>query len=125
KGLAYYSENQDGSLRKSEAVVPLYMKGKVKARQVLYIDPVGGVITDIPNFENNHANPKQLSKMSMDEFVENARKFATAEARKRGVGIGEVYNDNHKLIGFYIEGDTIIATRIPAHGPQSTGVFEV
>lgn len=122
--LSYYQEKSDGTLTKMEIVLPIYMKNRVKSRQIIVLSDDGTVSSDIPNFEKKYANAKQLSKMDMETFLDNAKKFAQQEARKRNVGIGEIYNNNNKLVGYYVEGDTVIATRIPAHGPQSTGVFE-
>lgn len=50
---------------------------------------------------------------------------AKAIAKKHGVGIGKVFDDNDNHIGYYVQGDTIMATRIPSHGVQSTGFFEI
>lgn len=94
---------------KGEAVLPAFMnkekgkKGKLTARKYFVQD----------------SNSKENNSIAILE------RMAKAEARKRGVDFKEMYNDRGVLIGFYAEGDTFIATRIPSHGPQTTGVFEV
>lgn len=50
---------------------------------------------------------------------------ARAIAKSRGVDIGKVFDDNDNHIGYYVQGDLVMATRIPSHGVQSTGFFEI
>lgn len=107
KGLSYYNDRSDGGLSKGEAIVPSYMEGRVRPREIFVIDQF---------------DTKELTK---DEALKIIKSKAEEKAKLKGVSIGEIKNDNDILVGYYVEGDTIIATRIPSHGPQSTGVFEV
>lgn len=109
KQLQFYGKKSDGGHTKGEAVLPAFMnknaegRGAVVAREYL--------VQDSKSDKN-----RPLSFLEVD---------AKAKAMKRNVGYFPVYNDAGIQIGFYVEGDTVIATRIPSHGPQTTGVFEV
>jgi len=69
------------------------------------------------------------------ENTMNALKWAAVQrAGKRFPGntmqdleqyIGQEKNAQGIQIGYYVKGDTIIASRVPGHGPSSTGVYEV
>jgi hypothetical protein len=123
-GLAFYSEKKDGSLVKGEAILPSYMNiggdinlngkpnpNKLVARKVYTI--------------NDKLFTDKYPNLPLEQVLDVIKKHAENDAKLRGVGTGAIYSENNVLIGYYSEGDTIIATRIPAHGPQSTGVFEV
>lgn len=101
RNLEFYGKRSDGGHTMGEAVVPKFMmkqfskKGNLTAREYISGKPIAFAETE-----------------------------ARQKAAKRNVGYKELYNDQGIHIGFYVEGDPIIATRIPAHGPQTTGVFE-
>ncbi len=109
KNLEFYGKRADGGHTMGEAVVPKFMsrqngkKGKLTAREYIVQDSKADVNRPIALLESEAKN----------------------KAAKRGVKYQEVYNDKGVHIGYYVEGDSIIATRIPSHGPQTTGVFEV
>ena len=101
--------------RPMEGVVPSYMLQQgVKKREYYTLDD------DKQPRSNNRKN-----KRSREERLEVLYRTAREIALKRGTKVGLAYNVFGKHVGFYVEGDKIIATRIPAHGPQTTGVIEV
>lgn len=107
KGLSFYTKNSDGTHNPGEAVLPMYMSGKVRQRQYLIF--------------GNNINTTEYSDEKIDIYEKRAKELAAQYQTNYGV----VTNENGIMIGYYIEGDKVLATRIPAHGPQSTGVFEV
>lgn len=129
KGLSYYTKKSDGSLNKGEAVAPKYMSkengGPLQKRQIILLDDNGNINSDFFEPSSKTATKEQISKMDKASFLKFAEQQAKQKSRLRGVGYGEIRNKNGEVNGYYVEGDTFIATRIPAHGPQSTGVFEV
>lgn len=58
---------------------------------------------------------------NMEENLYKAKR----EAKSRNTHVGKVFDENDNHIGYYAAGSSIMATRIPSHGPQSTGFFEV
>lgn len=100
--LGFYSKNSDGTVSKGEAVIPESMLTKqnpLKTRQY-FVNENGG---------------------DMESLLAKAK----GEAKMRGTSVGKVFNRSGNHIGYYAAGDTILATRIPSHGIQSTGVFEI
>lgn len=107
KGLSFYQQRADGSYTSGEVVIPNRMldgskkKNPIKAREYF--------TTETPTQEN----------------LESSLRAAKLEAKKRGTNVGKVFNDNDEHVGFYAAGSAVMATRIPSHGQQSTGFFEV
>lgn len=102
--LAFYTKNSDGSHNQGEVVLPKNMAGRIRQRQYLM-------------FEKTNAVTEEQQAL----YEERAKSIASNLRTK----YGKVTDADGKLTGYYIAGDTIIATRIPSHGPQTTGVFEV
>jgi hypothetical protein len=107
KELAFYTQNSDGSHNKGEAVLPAFMAGNLRPRKSFLFK--ANQTTNISDVDYQNSQ------------IEKAKNIAKSEGKKTGM----IKDENGNDVGIYIEGDTIIATRIPAHGPQSTGVFEV
>lgn len=113
--LAFYNRKvKDGKLdghTMGEAVLPAYMnrdthkKGRLQARKYFV----------------------QNDQMAENAMLPQLYAQAQQDLRERGIKAepGKVMNDQGIQIGWYAQGDTIMATRIPSHGVQSTGVFEV
>lgn len=65
--------------------------------------------------ENSAAYKKAVKFAKQNGMTENDLKRFRVKGRTQEEG----------SFGFYIPGETVMATRIPSHGPQSTGFFEV
>ena len=125
--LNFYSQRKDGTNRPGEAVVPNYLKGKLKTRQYRLFDA-----------SQNSELVEVAPPTSQIEIASAAKSYATGVMREaksknripQSMEIDEfineynVQNERGNIIGFYIPGETFLATRVPAHGPQSTGFFE-
>lgn len=120
--LAFYTDktitDAEGNVKtiynQGEAVVPSHMQNKVKARKYYTINDL-----DVQRVAQKYNN------LSQEDFLGIIESLAKKEAMHRGTSVGEVRDNNGEIIGYYAAGDSIIATRIPSHGPQTTGVFEV
>lgn len=62
----------------------------------------------------------------------NAYRKARSFAKENGVNVSDIRmfkvngrSNSEASVGFYVPGDVVMGTRIPSHGPQSTGFFEV
>ena len=113
--------------RPSEAVVPEYMIGHgVQKRTYFTPDQVQNYSKTKDVLTQDGKKVVYIPKSTKDKQADLKAMFKVAKevAAKRGTKVGIVYKDG-KVHGFYAEGTRIMATRIPAHGPQSTGVFEV
>lgn len=102
--LKFYQQNSDGTYSKGEAVIPESMMQDGKKYHK--ITPREYLADNGKSLEQNLADAK-------------------SKAASRKVKYGKVFDAQDNHIGYYVEGDSIIATRIPSHGQQSTGVFEV
>ena len=108
KNLQFYGQKSDGGHTQGEAVLPKYMnkaedgRGQITAREYIVQD----------------------DSLSLNRPLNLLETEAKNKAKARGVGYKEVYNKDNVHVGYYVEGDSVIATRIPSHGPQTTGVFE-
>lgn len=141
KGLAGHADryNKDGSVGSQimEIVLPNHMKDKVKFRQ--YLDE-----NDPQAIRIIKANADLMGKYSKALTENNAvaksavmKEVALMIARQRhgkakaegSYGfevndyVGEYYKDGVSA-GWFVRGESVMATRIPSHGPASTGVFE-
>ena len=131
-----YTDATGGGLNAAEIVLPRHMLGtgkkKIQARQELTIYNFAGK-TAIRN-QTIGLSKTELKKQTLLQdlnavhfsALKTARKLhnisSDKEARKY---IGEVKAKNGTVIGYYVKGETVIASRVPGHGPSSTGVFEV
>lgn len=120
--LAFYTDktitDEQGNVKtvynQGEAVVPNHMQDKVKARKYYTLNDL-----DVQRVAQKYNN------ISEEDFLKVIESLAKKEAMHRGTSVGEVRNESGDIIGYYAAGDSIIATRIPSHGPQTTGVFEI
>ena len=104
--LSFYNQNSDGSYSLGEVVV---------SDKMLEIG-----VSDL-----NKKRRLEKRKYFISNNIEQNLIDAKNDAKRRGVSIGKVFDENDNHIGYYAQGDAILATRIPSHGPQSTGVFEI
>ena len=128
--------NEDGSVGSQvmEIVLPNHMKGKVEPRQYLTMnDPQ--VIRIIGMREDLQ---KMTSKAKIDgNYNEVLKEVALSIARVRhgkarpkgsyGHDVSDYigsYEKDGQFAGWFVRGENVIGTRIPSHGPASTGVFE-
>ena len=140
KGLSFYEKDHNGNNRPGEAVVPSYLKGKLKARQYrLFSESDNTQMIEYANLSQGQIvnNDGYKSEFSIPQGAVSYAKGVLKEAQKAGkipndmnvdqfMELYKVVNDNtNTVIGYYIPGDTFMATRIPSHGVQSTGFFEV
>lgn len=114
-----YQKMAGGALKAMEIVLPNHMKNDSK---------------NMPRKDfnrNTHSLPNDLSKdealaklkgYALKEASERARKYPNTTAESL---VTEVKNEANFVTGYQVRGDLVIASRVPGHGPSSTGVFEV
>lgn len=121
----------------NEIVLPGHMKDKIIFRQYLSEqDPQAmRIIKSNPDLMGKFtkATTENNDKAKSDVMKEVALMIARArhgKARPDGSYghsvndyIGEYYKDG-VIAGWFVRGENVMATRIPSHGPASTGVFE-
>ena len=100
--LAFYRKNSDGTFSPGEAVIPNRMLDGTKKK-----------------------NPLFAREYFTEKSIEENLRSAQMEARRRNTTVGKVFSEDDEHIGYYAAGSSIMTTRIPSHGPQSTGFFEV
>jgi hypothetical protein len=101
--LAFYNKNSDGTYSKGEVVLPK--------------DMILGYGTKDQSLRRR--------EYYVNKNLQATEKFAREKSKELGVGYGKVFGNDNEHIGYYVEGDSIMGTRIPSHGPQTTGFFEV
>lgn len=102
--------------RKMEAIVSSNLDERVEARKYFTFKNVRD--WDLANKYPGIGGNREEMLLAMRDAA-----FGVATNKQKNVGV--VFGSNNQVIGFYVEGDTIMTTRIPAHGPQTTGVAEV
>ncbi len=130
RGLQFYRQNVDGSHRPGEAIVPAYLKGKLQARQYrIFQESKNSSLIDYDN--TNYANIEYKHPSAAVAYAQGVLKEAKGLGRvpqemtiQEFMTYNKVVDNKNRVIGFYIPGETFQATRVPAHGPQSTGFFE-
>lgn len=138
RALKGYGLNSDGSLSAAEIVLPQNMKGKVFKREYFTVDSVFGkqsmksansnlrveeyfgTVGKAKDQRTEDLNNLKFGALAYAQRVHGLKKINDAEAY-----IGEVTNEQGVLTGYYVKGETVIASRVPGHGPSTTGVFEV
>lgn len=116
--LSGYRENGDGTLQAMEAVLPTHMEGKYEPRKAFTF--------------STHT----IKDRSKDEALGALKSLATKKAKRRAVlegypetdfekFMGESKDANGGLQGYWVKGESVLMSRVPGHGPASTGVFEV
>lgn len=136
-GLAGHTDrhNLDGSIGSqiNEIVLPKHMEGKVQARQYLSIEDkqVQIIIGNRDNLQMETSKAKATGDYSevLKEVALTIARVRHGKARPQGSYghdvndyIGQYEKDGVK--GWFVRGETVIGTRIPSHGPASTGAFE-
>jgi len=123
KDLNGYSEKADGSLNRAEIVLPQHLSnsGKIRPRKYYTIDSeIGKKAAEINDNKNYFDNSKTPKENDIQRLRNAANKFA--EINNTSV---EVIMKDGEVNGFYVPGETVIATRVPSNGPNFTGIFEV
>ena len=134
-----YTKNTDGSINPAGIELPRHMSMVSKSGQkplmarqkmTVYNQAGKGVL-----YHYNAGDPKKKRETQTHLQDLNAIKYAALKVARsvHGVStneeankfIGEEFNENGVHIGYHVKGQTVIASRIPGHGPSSTGVFEV
>ncbi len=135
----------DGGLTEAGIILPAHMEkangGEVRKREyITMLDYDGDISSEGLIDMMKKKNPAKYKKaenetsgerdmlileeavigLAQQRFKKNGKALSEKEAKKK---VGKVYR-NKQHVGFYIKGDTVIATRVPSHGPSSTGVFE-
>lgn len=139
KALKGYVKNSDGSNTAAEIVLPSHMQDKVVSREKLTHNSSFGrhAIKNAESalgkkqretFELLRKNNELMADMMLLEFgaLDLAkRRHGLTSDKEAQKYIGKEYDKNHVHIGYHVKGETVIASRVPGHGPSSTGVFEV
>jgi len=125
------SDGNFGETIEGEAILPRHMEmDGVKARLT--------ITKEHPLFKN-----RKIPKSLKDDFsgaitewtdIDEMYMVAVMEAKKRhskatneniSKYVSKAYNDKGEHVGYFVKGDTVMATRVPSHGPSSTMWFEV
>ena len=129
EGLNFYKKDSiTGGNKPGEAVVPGYLKSKLVPRQYrLFEESKNSNLIEVAVPTNQIEIASAAKSYAQGVMSEGKRSGRINSEMDIDTFIAEynVQNENGKIIGFYIPGDNFMATRIPAHGPQSTGFFEV
>ena len=139
KALKGYTENEDGSLTAAEIVLDASKIDSVRPRRAFTVTNNDGktiLNTEVKGFSKK--NQEMIERIRKEDGNLKADlmslKFATKMLAARqfdisfeeaGKFIGEERNSANVLIGYHVKGETVIASRVPGHGPSSTGIFEV
>lgn len=123
-----YSQSSTG-LNRAEIVLPRHLEGKVRARKYYTLDSkLGDMATsanDTNGFLDKTKTPQENDLMRLKEsattFVAHLNKNKDATTPKLEV---QTVLKEGKVIGYYVPGETVIATRVPSNGPNFTGIFE-
>lgn len=130
-----YTQRENGGQNPLEIVVPKHMKGKVRERQYLSVTDDASVLKYLKEKE-----AAAYLKSTREQKLETIKSIAQGLAYKNVAGrtiedgsyganildlVGSFQNKQGETIGYYVKGDVVLATRVPSHGPASTGVFEV
>lgn len=126
--------------RPGEIVLPAHKKGTVKERTYIRFDQLIDHIGSNKAFKDIRKQYNEaLANNDKEKMLELTKKAAGMLAYQRhkintradGFGnkmsdfIDAFYNENGDILGYYVAGEYVLATRIPSDGPHSTGVFEV
>ena len=125
-----YGTSGIGGITTAEAILPKHMEGTVKPRKEYTIYTHENELFAIHKARGKNIN----TRATLDEELEQLKKIANARAKdasKRNTGttanyeqfLGEVKKKG-VTVGYYVKGDTVIMSRVPGHGPSSTGIFE-
>lgn len=119
-----------------EIVLPKHMNdGHIKARKYITADSPEALhsVEDLPMLANQLKSADENIRMAALKDV--AMSIARDRFRKQKSDnpnalsiedyIGRFYDANGNPLGYYVKGDMVIGSRIPSHGPASSGVFEV
>jgi hypothetical protein len=122
--LKTYAPNLRGGLNPAQIILGKHMRSLVNSRQEFLAK----------NFQEEiKENLPNASRFEIVNFLKSRALFAARNKLKNEGkdpldaenSIIELKNKKGQVSGYYIKGDTVIATRVPGHGPSSTGVFEV
>tara|TARA_A100000172_G_C3044260_1_gene111857 strand:- start:28458 stop:39728 length:11271 start_codon:yes stop_codon:yes gene_type:complete len=123
-----YTQASTG-LNRAEIVLPQHLNGKVRARKYYTPDSKLGEMaikaTDTNGYLDKTKTPQENDLMRLkeaaDKFVAHLNKNRDKTTPK--LETQTVLKDG-KVIGYYVPGETVIATRVPSNGPNFTGIFE-
>lgn len=123
KDLNGYTQRSDGGLNRAEIVLPAHLgdNGQIRARKYYTLDSKAGEMASSVNDNKGYFDSSKTPKENDLIRLKNAAK-SFAEANKTTV---ENVMKDGSVIGYYVPGETVIATRVPSNGPNFTGVFEV
>lgn len=133
RGLQRYQIRADGGVNPLEIVLPQHMEGSVRAREYMSIYDEKSIFKHMkPSEVVRYQKADRAGKLDMIKMlaqsialkvnpkVENDKSYGS----RRQDLIGTVEDKNGKPIGYFVRGELVLATRVPSHGPASTGVFE-
>lgn len=133
RGLQGYQTRADGGVNPLEIVLPQQMEGSVRAREYMSIYDEKSIFkhmkpSEVVRYQKaDRAGQLDMIKMiaqsialKVNPQVDNDKSYGS----KRQDLIGTVEDKNGNPIGYFVRGELVLATRVPSHGPASTGVFE-
>lgn len=131
-----YTKNLDGTTAPAEIVLPKGQNPLDESFNGKKQDAVSAreefTFTTHKDALNRIAREKK--SVSHDDKLKALKSLAINKARQRhnvsveeaqNKWIGEVKTKTGQVVGYYAKGDLVIASRVPGHGPATTGVFEV
>lgn len=114
-----YQKQANGALKAMEIILPNHMKNDSKNQ------PRKDFNRNTHSLPSNITKDEALAKLksyAMKEATHRAKKYTNTTAESL---VTEVTNEAGYVTGYQVRGDLVIASRVPGHGPSSTGVFEV
>jgi len=123
-----YEKNIDGSLSPAHMILPKHMAQEAEAREDVTRYTHKSELDRIrKSYKNDFTKEQELDALK-SLTVRKAKRRAFQETGNQDnyeKFMGAVNNKSGVPIGFYVKGETVMASRVPGHGPSSTGVFEV
>lgn len=130
-----YIQRENGGYNPLEIVLPKHMEGKVRKREYLTVDDEQGVLKHYlktPKLAAQYQRSTREEKLdmikSLAQTLANSKFNRTSDPQAFGSKVadlvGTVTDKNGKILGYYVKGEMVMATRVPSHGPASTGIFE-
>lgn len=129
-----YNRRTDGTYSPMEAVVSKNLEKSLRKRSVVTFNKDGSITGDIPGVKlelepvKNDPLVERERLSPRERFLLESKNAVVKEARKRGVDYHPIFGNvggQEVQVGWYVEGDKILVSRIPSHGVQTTGVAEV
>lgn len=133
-GLQGYTQRDNGGQNPLEIVLPKHMQGTVRSRMYLTLNEEQNILKYLkPQQAQQYLKSTPADKLKVIQNIAQSLALNSyprvtdnnSYGAKNADLIGTVEDKNGNAIGYFVKGEVVLATRVPSHGPASTGVFEV